>query len=151
MRDETVMCYLEKDGKYLLIYRNKKKNDINQGKYLGIGGHLEEGETKEEALVREIKEETGLTIHSYEYVGLVHFQENEFKEKMHIFYSADFDGELIECNEGDLRYVKKEDILSLPLWEGDHYFIELMNQGIRDFEIALLYKDGKLVKYERIK
>ena len=145
------MIYLEKDDSYLLIYRNKKKNDINEGKYLGIGGHIEENETKEEAVVREVKEETGLNLKSFTYFGLVHFLDNEYKEDMFIFHSLDFDGTLIECNEGELHYVKKNDILSLPLWEGDHYFLELMNQGVKDFEISLKYKDGKIVHYERIK
>ena len=151
MRDKTVMIYLEKDGSYLMIYRNKKKNDINEGKYLGIGGHIEEGESKEEALVREVKEETGLTLKSFSYIGLVHFQENEYKEDMFIFHSSDFVGKLIECNEGELHFIKKKDILSLPLWEGDHYFLELMNQGVRDFELSLIYQNGKIIKYERIK
>ena len=151
MRDKTVMIYLEKDDSYLMIYRNKKKNDINEGKYLGIGGHIEEDETKEEAVVREVKEETGLNLKSFTYLGLVHFQENDYKEDMFIFHSLDFEGTLIECNEGELHYVKKKDILSLPLWEGDHYFIELINRGIKDFELSLQYKDGKIIHYERIK
>ena len=110
--DETVLVYIEKDEKYLLIYRNKKKNDMNQGKYIGIGGHIELGESKEEALIREVREETSLIINSYKYRAKLLFVNDDYSEIMHLFTSDDFSGELTsDCNEGELVWVDKDKIL----------------------------------------
>ena len=148
--DETVLVYIEKDGKYLLIYRNKKKNDMNQGKYIGIGGHIEKGETKEEALIREVKEETDLIINSYKYRAKLLFINDDYSEIMHLFTSDDASGELTnDCNEGELVWVDKDKILDLPTWEGDRAFLKIMEETEDYFEMTLKYKDDQLVLIER--
>lgn len=120
--DRTTLCYIEKDGKYLMLYRNKKENDINNGKWLGVGGHIKEGETPEECIVREIKEETGLTALDVKAAGTVKFISPEYSEIMYLFGCERFEGELIPCDEGKLEWIEKEKILKLPLWEGDKIF-----------------------------
>ena len=143
---ETVLCYIEKDGKYLMLFRNKKENDINSGKYIGVGGHIELGETKEEALIREVKEETNLDVINYEYFGKVFFKDDDFEENMYLFTVTEFKGELKECDEGELHWINKENILDVPHWEGDKYFLEKIKNNEKGFEMFLIYSKGKLVK-----
>ena len=145
--DKTVLCYIEQDNKYLLIYRNKKKNDLNEGKYLGIGGHIEPGESKEEAVVREVKEETGLTLLSFKYRGLVHFKDDDYQENMYLFTSHEFEGTLKECDEGELHWIDKDKVLDLPCWEGDKYFLSELIKDNPPFEMSLIYKNKKLAEY----
>ena len=119
----TTLCYIEKDEKYLMIHRIKKKHDVNKDKWIGIGGHFEEGESPEECLLREAKEETGLTLTSYRLRGVLTFVYNDDDAEMeYIFlYTADgFAGELAECNEGTLEWVPKTQIDRLNLWEGQY-------------------------------
>ena len=111
---ETVLLYLEQDGKYLMLYRNKKKKDINKGKWIGIGGHIEEGETKEEALVRECKEETSLNLLSYSLRGKLVFVIDGYEETCYLYTSSSFEGKIQECDEGELSFVAKEEIFHLP-------------------------------------
>ena len=146
MIDETVLCYIKSDGKYLLLYRNKEKDDFNKGKYLGVGGHLEKGENKEHALIREVKEETGLTLLSYTYHAKLLFMNDDYQEIMHLYSSDEFVGELIECDEGQLVWIKEEDVLKVPHWEGDQYFLSKMLKQKEYFEMTLIYKDDKLIK-----
>ena len=116
----TTLCHIEKDGCYLMLHRIKKENDLNQDKWVGIGGKFEEKETPEECNLREVFEETGLTLHSARYCGIVTFVSDKWgTEYMHIFKSSDFSGELKECDEGVLEWVKIEDIYNLPIWQGD--------------------------------
>lgn len=143
---ETVLCYIEKDGKYLMLFRNKKENDINSGKYIGVGGHIELGETKEEALIREVKEETNLDVINYEYFGKVFFKDDDFEENMYLFTVTKFKGELKECDEGELHWINKENILDVPHWEGDKYFLEKIKNNEKGFEMSLIYSKGQLVK-----
>lgn len=143
---ETVLCYIEKDGKYLMLFRNKKENDINSGKYIGVGGHIELGETKEEALIREVKEETNLDVISYEYFGKVFFKDDDFEENMYLFTVTEFKGELKECDEGELHWINKENILDVPHWQGDKYFLEKIKNNEKGFEMSLIYSKGQLVK-----
>lgn len=97
----TTLCYIEQDGKYLMLHRTKKKKDINKDKWIGVGGHAEEGEGPEECLLREVKEETGLTLTSYQFRGLITFISNECEPELMCLFTADeFTGELITCNEG---------------------------------------------------
>lgn len=148
---ETVLCYIEKDNSYLMLYRNKEEDDMNLGKWLGVGGHIEEGESPEEALVREIYEESGLKLHSFKKRGVVYFNHNDYKEKMHLYTSDDFSGTLIECNEGDLEFIPKDKIYDYPLYEGDKYFLDRLLQNDDDyFEIALYYKNDKFEGWEEI-
>ncbi len=148
---KTVICYLEKGDKVLMLYRNKKENDLNGGKYIGVGGHIEKGETIEDAVIREVKEETNLDIVRLDYFGKVMFYIDDYTEEMYVFTSSEFTGELSECDEGTLYWVDKNKILDLPLWEGDKYFIELIKSDIRDFELCLTYKNDKLINVNRVK
>lgn len=143
----TTLCYIEKDGKYLMLHRVKKHNDINEGKWIGVGGHAENQETPEECLVREVKEETGLTLLSYKFRGLVTFISSECDpELMCVFTADEYVGELIECNEGDLSWVDKSIVPTLPTWEGDKVFLELLLSGDeRFFSVKLQYEGEKLI------
>ncbi len=149
--DKTVLTYIEKDNKYLMLYRNKKENDLNEGKWIGIGGHIEKGETPDMAMIREVKEETGLDVISYKYRGLVHFASDDYQEVMYLYTVDSFKGELIECDEGTLEFIPKDNILSLNMWEGDKYFLNLIKEDVSDFEIELFYSKDKLIHYRRIK
>lgn len=143
--DYTVLCYLKKDNQYLFMLRNKEKNDLNEGKWIGIGGHIEPGETKEEALIREVKEETGFTINSFSYRGEILFINNDYQEIMYIFTSDDFAGEMIECDEGELSWIDKDKILDLNLWEGDRYFLKPLLNSDKMIKMEMRYKDKQLV------
>ena len=143
--DYTVLCYLKKDNQYLFMLRNKEKNDLNEGKWIGIGGHIKPGETKEEALIREVKEETGFTIKSFAYRGEILFINNDYQEIMYIFTSDDFAGEMIECDEGELSWIDKDKILDLNLWEGDRYFLKPLLNSDKMIKMEMRYKDKQLV------
>ena len=149
--DQTVLCYLYKDHSYLMLYRNKKKNDINQGKYVGIGGHLEPHETKEEALIREVKEETGLTLHSFDYRGELIFINGDYQEVMYLYLSKDFSGTLITCDEGELKWIDEKELLILNMWEGDKYFLEPLINTNEFIKMTLIYDKDTLVSVRREK
>ena len=149
--DKTVLCYLYKDHSYLMMYRNKKSHDINHDKYIGIGGHLEKGETKEEALIREVKEETGLTLNSFKYRGELIFINGDYQEVMYLYLSDDFSGELIDCDEGELVWVNEKDLLSLNMWEGDKYFLEPLINTDSFIKMTLIYDGDQLVSAKREK
>lgn len=144
----TTLCYIEKEGKYLMLHRVKKHHDINAGKWIGVGGHVENGETPEECLRREVKEETGLTLTTYRLRGLVTFLSDVCEPELMCVFTADaFDGELIECDEGELAWVEKSDVLGLPTWEGDRVFLErLLSGDERFFSIKLRYEGDRLVE-----
>lgn len=134
----TSLCYIEKDKKYLMLHRTKKQNDYNHDKWIGIGGKFEEGESPEECILREVKEETGLILTSLDYRGIVTFvSDDNFTEYMHIFYSDSFTGNLIECDEGNLEWVDKEKMNDLPHWKGDEIFLELLDKKVLFFKINL--------------
>lgn len=144
----TTLCYIEKDGKYLLINRNKKEKDLNQGKFIGVGGHVEFGETPEECILREVKEETGLTLNSYKLRGLLSFEIDEIMEYSFLFTSDDFSGELVtDCAEGDLVWIEKNKLQEIPLWEGDSIFLKLLDEHDDYFSLKLVYKNDKLIKH----
>lgn len=144
----TTLCYIENKGKYLMLHRVKKHHDINAGKWIGVGGHVENGETPEECLLREVKEETGLTLTSYRLRGLVTFLSDACEpELMCVFTASAFHGELIECNEGELAWVDKSEVLGLPTWEGDRVFLErLLSGDDRFFSIKLRYEGDQLME-----
>ena len=146
----TTLCYIERDDKYLMLHRISKKNDINKDKWIGIGGHFEEGESPEDCLMRETKEETGLTLLSYRFRGIVTFICGEYPtEYMCLYTSDDFEGELKECNEGKLEWVPKEQIKNLNLWTGDLLFFDLLDRQVPFFSLKLCYQeDGTL--YEAV-
>ena len=144
----TTLCYIEKDGAYLMLHRVKKENDLNRDKWVGIGGKLEAGESPHECAMREIKEETGLVATDLQYRGLVTFVSEKYgTEYMHLFTVKSFSGDLIDdCNEGVLEWVDKSQVTSLPIWEGDKIFLELLNGETRFFSLKLVYdKDDALV------
>lgn len=145
----TTLCYIEKDGKYLMIHRIKKSEDINKDKWVGVGGKFEERETPFDCARREISEETGLTVSKLNYRGLVTFVSNEFgTEYMHLFHTDSFSGELREdCDEGVLEWVPISKILDLPLWEGDKIFLDLIQQNVPFFSLKLEYIGSKLVSH----
>lgn len=144
----TTLCYIEQDGKYLMLHRVKKQHDINEGKWIGVGGHVENQETPEECLVREVKEETGLTLTSYRFRGLVTFISNECEPELMCVFTADgFIGEIAECNEGELEWIDKKEVNKLHTWEGDRVFLELLlSEEKQFFSIKLRYEGDKLVE-----
>ncbi len=145
----TTLCYIEKNASYLMIHRVKKKNDENADKWLGIGGKLEEGESPYDCARREIYEETGLTVKSLSYRGIVTFVSDKYgTEYMHLFFSDEFSGELKhDCNEGNLEWIKKSALLSLPMWEGDKIFLDLLDTEKRFFSLKLVYEGDRLVSH----
>lgn len=146
---KTTLCYIEKDGKYLMLHRVKKKKDINAEKWIGVGGKFEAGEGAEECLLREVWEETGLTLTKYEEVGLVKFISDIYEEEdMYLFKGLEFTGELREdCPEGELLFVDKEKVLSLPTWEGDRYFLEALMQGRKNILMTVRYEKDRLAEF----
>lgn len=146
---ETTLCYIEKNNSYLMLLRNKKKIDMNKGKWIGVGGKLEIGETIEECLLREVYEETGLTLKNYNYRGKILFISDEWdSEIMHLYTADDFEGSLIECLEGELRWIPKDKIMDLNLWEGDRAFMKMLMEDEPYFEMKLVYQGDKLCEIE---
>lgn len=143
----STLCYIVKDGKVLMLHRVKKKNDINHDKWIGIGGKFEPEEAPEECILRETKEETGLTLTSWRCRGVVTFlQEGGEGEYMYLFTADDFTGELIECDEGDLQWVSMDFLDALPKWEGDRIFLNLLWQDAPFFLLTLRYQGDRLVE-----
>ena len=193
----STLCYIERDGCYLMLYRNKKKNDPNAGKWVGIGGKFEPGETADECLVREVREETGYTLTSYTFLGVVEFRNDAWEDEDMYLYLADgyretedrsvpdggresgnggdpeaaAEGQSVkdsvsqnpdspvcfetkstsapDCDEGELRWIPKSDILSLNLWAGDRYFLEPMLRGETDLNMRLTYSGDTLISAEK--
>ncbi|MGN1081044.1 MAG: NUDIX hydrolase [Acutalibacteraceae bacterium] len=142
--ENSTHCYIEKDGKWLMLHRVKKENDINRDKWIGVGGHFEFGESPEECVIREIKEETGLDVKCPEYRGIVTFISDDYCEYMHLFIAKKFSGVLTECKEGKLEWVEKKKINRLNIWEGDMYFNELLQKDVPFFSMKLVYESEKL-------
>lgn len=142
----STLCYIEKDHQYLMLHRIIKKNDVNKDKWIGVGGHFEYGESPEDCVLREVKEETGYTLTSYRYRGLVTFVFADIEmEYMSLFTADGFEGDPIPCNEGILEWVDIDKIGELNLWEGDRIFFKLLEDKIPFFSLKLVYNaDGKL-------
>ena len=142
----TTLCYIERDGQYLMLHRVKKENDINRDKWIGIGGKFEDKESPEDCVLREVKEETGLTLTSYSYRGLVTFVSDRYEtEYMHLFTADGFTGDLIDCDEGTLEWVPKEKVPDLPTWAGDRIFLDLLMREAPFFSLKLSYERDRLV------
>ncbi len=141
----TTLCYIERGDEYLLLHRVKKENDLNRDKWIGLGGKFEPGESPEECLLREVREETGLTLTSFRYRGIVTFVSDRWgTEYMHLFTADGFTGEIDECDEGVLEWIKKSDFAALPQWEGDRIFLRLLEEGAPFFSLKLRYTGEKL-------
>lgn len=144
----STLCYIEQDGKYLMLHRTVKQNDVNKDKWIGVGGHFEHGESPEECLLREVKEETGYTLTSWKYRGIVTFVYGEDTVEYMSLYTADgFSGEPVECDEGELEWVDKKDIPALELWEGDKIFFRLLDMGREFFSLKLVYDRQDVLLY----
>ena len=145
----STVCYIERKGKYLMLHRTKKQNDINKEKWLGIGGKFQDKESPEDCIIREVKEETGLTLNSVSLRGILTFINTICEtEYIYVFTSNDFTGNLIECNEGDLQWVDKEKVTTLNLWEGDKIFIKKIKEESPFFTIKYLYDGDILLNYD---
>ena len=141
----TTLCYIEKDGCYLMMHRISKENDVNRNKWIGVGGHFETGESPEECLLREVKEETGLTLTSFRFRGIITFSTDTFPAEYMCLYTADgFEGELTECTEGLLKWIPKDKILDLILWEGDRIFLKMLLEDAPFFSMKLHYVEESL-------
>ncbi|MBO4982695.1 MAG: 8-oxo-dGTP diphosphatase [Clostridia bacterium] len=144
----TTLCYIEKDNKYLMIHRSDKKNDGSQGKWMGIGGHFEEGESPYDCVIREAKEESNLTLKSPVYRGVVTFNSDKYEtEQMHLFTCSEFSGEIGSCNEGELYWIDKSKVKDLDMWSGDVIFLQLIEEGRKFFSLKLNYEGERLTEY----
>ena len=145
----TTLCYIEKEECYLMLHRIKKVNDENKDKWIGVGGKLEEGESPEECVLREVKEETGLTLKKYRYRGFITFVSRQWgTEYMHLFTATEYEGKIKECDEGILEWVPKSKIEQLNLWEGDKIFFRLLEECDRFFTLKLCYDEDRLLSYD---
>ena len=143
----TTLCYIQREGQYLMLHRVKKKNDVNQDKWVGIGGKFEDKESPEDCLLREVQEETGLTLTRYAYRGLVTFVSDQWEtEYMHLFTADEFRGEIGPCDEGDLEWVDKDKVKDLPIWVGDKIFLDLLTREVPFFSLKLAYEGETLVQ-----
>lgn len=139
----STLCYIEQDGKYLMLHRTVKENDVNKDKWIGVGGHFEADESPEECLLREVKEETGYTLTSYRYRGIVTFVSGTgVTEYMSLFTADGFEGEQLPCDEGELEWVDIDQIENLNIWEGDKIFFRLLAEDHEFFSLKLVYDGG---------
>jgi 8-oxo-dGTP diphosphatase len=143
----TTLCYIRRDGDTLLLHRVKKENDENRDKWVGIGGKFEEGESPEDCLLREVREETGLTLDAWRYHGIVTFVSDEWgTEYMHLFTADAFHGEVRDCDEGVLEWLPWERLPQLPIWEGDKIFLRLIDEDAPFFSLKLRYVGDRLAE-----
>lgn len=141
----TTLCYLERDEQYLMLHRVKKAHDANKDKWIGVGGKFEDGESPEDCVLREVREETGLTLTDYRYRGLVTFVSDRWPaEYMHLFTADGWTGEIAACDEGELVWVDKARIPSLPVWAGDKLFFRLLEENVPFFSLKLVYEGEAL-------
>ena len=142
---ETTLCYIEHAGRVLLLHRTRRDEDPNRGKWIGVGGHIEPGETPEECALREVREETGLRLLDLRSRGVVRFRSDASPdEDMYLFTATAFSGRLRECDEGELKWVEKEKMFELPMWEGDRVFLQLLDEGRDKFDCTLQYHGDAL-------
>lgn len=143
----TTLCYIEQDSKYLMLHRMKKQQDMNKDKWIGVGGHFEPGESPEECLLREVREETGLELLDYRFRGLVTFIADDCETEYMCLYTSDaFSGQCKECEEGTLEWVEKARLKDLELWEGDYIFLDLLNREVPFFSLKLVYQQNHLTE-----
>jgi 8-oxo-dGTP diphosphatase len=144
----TTLCYIENNNRYLMLHRVKKREDVNIGKWIGIGGKMEAGESPEECVFREVQEETGLRLVSYRLRGLITFISTGWEpEIIFLFTATEFSGTLTDCHEGELQWVDIHAVLQLNIWEGDKYFLEMLEKNQPFFSMKLIYERERLKKY----
>ena len=142
----TTLCYIERGDEYLMLHRVKKENDLNRDKWIGLGGKFEQDESPEECLLREVYEESGLTLSSWRYRGIVTFVSDTWPtEYMHLFTADGFEGEMKTCDEGELEWIKKSRLYDLSLWEGDKIFLRLLDTDEPFFSLKLKYRGDELI------
>lgn len=147
MHYNTTLCYIEHNHHVLMMLRNKKKNDPNAGKWIGVGGKLENDESIHNGMIREVKEETGYDVLEYQYRGIVDFFSDIYaSETMHLFVVTKFSGSLKSCDEGSLAWISYDELSSLPMWQGDQIFIELIRNPSPFFHLTLRYEEAKLIE-----
>ena len=145
----TTLCYLEREERYLMLHRTKKEGDENKDKWIGVGGKFEPGESPEDCLRREVREETGLELRHWRFRGLVTFVSDIWPcEYMHLFTADDWAGEERPCDEGDLRWIGKRELYDLTLWQGDRIFLRLLEEGAPFFSLKLVYRGDELISAE---
>ncbi len=142
----TTLCYLERDGQYLMLHRTAREQDVNKDKWIGVGGHFEKGESPEECLLREVREETGYTLTDYRFRGLVTFCTESLCEYMCLYTADGFAGTPVSCDEGTLEWVPKEKALELDIWEGDKIFFNLLKEEAPFFTLKLVYQGDSLTQ-----
>lgn len=143
----TTLCYIERENQYLMMHRIKKEKDVNKDKWVGIGGHFEENESPEECLLREAKEETGLTLTSFSLRGVITFISDNWQTEYMFLYTADgFQGEIGPCDEGRLEWIDKSAVYGLPIWEGDKLFFRLLEENRPFFSLKLRYEGERLME-----
>ena len=143
----TTLCYIEKGDQYLMLHRVKKEHDINKDKWIGVGGKFEDKESPEDCLLREVRE-TGLTLTSWQFRGIITFVTDRYEtEFMHLYTADGWEGEMIECNEGNLEWLDKKEVFNLKVWEGDKIFFWLLQHHAPFFSLRLEYVGDELVSY----
>ena len=142
----TSLCYIERGEQYLMLHRVKKQNDQNHDKWIGIGGKFEPGESPEDCVLREVREETGLTLTHWRYCGIVTFVLADWTEYMHLFCADGFERQLRECDEGVLEWIDKSALRALPMWEGDKIFLDLMQAHRPFFSLKLVYDEADVLR-----
>lgn len=146
---ETTLCYIEKDESYLMLHRTKKKPDGSYEKWLGVGGKLEKGESSEECVLREVREETGYTLTDYKYRAKIFFYSDTWEDEiMYLYTATGFEGEEIPCDEGELVWVPKSEVTNLKIWEGDKLFLNRLVESDEFFELELRYEGDNLASYK---
>lgn len=145
--NQTTLCYIERDGKYLMMHRVKKEQDINKDKWVGIGGHFEKDESPEECLLREVREETGLLLTDYKLRGVITFCSDKWQtEYMFLYTATNFTGTIGDCSEGTLAWIDKASVYELPIWEGDKIFFHLLETRDAFFSLKLRYAGEELLE-----
>ena len=143
----TSLCYIERDGQYLMLHRIKKEHDENHDKWIGIGGKFEQAESPEDCVLREVREETGLRLTQYRYCGIITFVSDRWEtEYMHLFHATGFTGTLRQCDEGQLEWIAIDRLLALPQWAGDRIFLDLMQKNVPFFSLKLRYEGETLAE-----
>ncbi len=146
----ATLCYVKKDGRTLMMHRNKRAGDIHDGKWNGLGGKLDFGETPEEGVIREVKEESGLVIKNPSLRGILTFPAFKDEEDwyVYVFVAHEYSGEFaVESREGELKWIEDEKLFGLPLWEGEPIFLKWIEEG-RFFSGKFVYENGKFINYE---